>query len=112
MIVTVSGGAEREAARAAATLDLDSITERVLAAGATGFSNFLVMIPARAGRLFLGVTGAAVPNTFSERHAGSFHRATAISATTGARHVPVSREQRRIRDEAERRELRCGLLPA
>ncbi|HXU90506.1 MAG TPA: hypothetical protein VFQ62_16760, partial [Methylomirabilota bacterium] len=89
MIVTVSGGAARETTRATTALDLDSIAQRSLARQTACLAELLVMISACAGGLFLGVAGAAVPNTLPEGHAGSFHRADAISASTSASHVPA-----------------------
>jgi hypothetical protein len=113
MIVTVSGGAERKAAWTATTLDLETIAQRFLAGRAPGFTNLLVMAPAGAGRLLLGVASATVPNTFPERHAISF-RAGAISAPARARHVPVSaaRTTARFGGAARAgREVRCRVLP-
>ena len=55
MIVTVSGGAEGEAAGTAPTLDLDTIAQRSLAGRAPGLTDLLVMAPAGSGRFLLGV---------------------------------------------------------
>ena len=114
MLVTVSGGAERKAAWTATTLDLETIAQRPLAGRAARLTNLLVVAPAGAGRLFLGVASATVPDTFPERHAVSFCRAGAISASAGARHVPVSatRSTGRFRGRGrDRREVWCRVLP-
>ncbi len=72
------------------------------------------MISARAGGLLLGVAGAAVPDTFSERHAGSFLRGVAIAAWAAASHVPACRDKRvaTLAIGARRgRELHCRYFP-
>src|SRR5256885_15311248 len=115
MIVTVSGGAERKAARTAPALDLDTIVQRSPAGRAPGLTDLLVMAPASSGRFLFSVASATVPNTFPERHAVPFRRARAISASAGARHVPVSAARitaRLRRAAADRREVRCRVLPA
>lgn len=116
MIVTVSGDAERQTVWTTTALDLDAIAQRSPTRRATCFADLLVMIAAGASGLLLGVAGAAVPNTFPERHAGSFHRADAISASTAARHVPaswaVSSSVVSRAHMCDRREVRCGVLPA
>ena len=90
MIVTVLSGAGREAAWTATTLDFQPIAQRALAARASGLTDLQVVASAGASGFLLGVASATVPNTFAERHAGSFHRAAAIAASGSARHVPVS----------------------
>lgn len=114
MIVTVSSGAGREAAWTPPALDLETIAQRPLALHAAGLTDLLVMAPAGSGRFLLGVAGAAVPDTFPERHAGSFRRARAISASASARRVPVSRARSVARLQLGRRRQRedaCRVLP-
>ena len=114
MILTVSRRACRAAAGASAALDLEAVPQRALACRAAGLANLLVMCAAGAGRLFLGVAGAAVPDTLSERHAGSFHRGVANSAWRTASAMPASRV-RSVATLPHRgrsgRERRCRLFP-
>jgi hypothetical protein len=90
MIVTGSGRAQGEAARTAPAVDLDTIAQRSLAGRTASRANLLVMAAAGPGRFLLGVPSAPVPHTFPKRHAISFRRARAISASATARRVPAS----------------------
>jgi hypothetical protein len=114
MLVIMSSGAGRKTARTAATLDLDTIAQRSLAARASRLADSLMMIAAGTGRFLLGVAGATVPNAFPERHAGSFRRARAIFASAAARHVPVCAAcsaEPLCGEDVARREVRCRILP-
>ena len=114
MILTVSGGANRHAAWAAATLDLESIAQRTLARRAPCLADPLVVRAARPGGFLLGVAGAAIPNAFSERHAISFRRGSANSRVGGASDMPASPVRCiAVLTVAGRagREVRCRLLP-
>jgi hypothetical protein len=114
MIVTVSGRARGAAAGASPAFDLEAVPQRALARRAAGLANLLVMCAAGAGRLLLGVAGASVPDTLSERHAGSFHRGVANSASRVASAMPAWRASfvatlpHRGRSG---REPRCRLFP-
>jgi hypothetical protein len=69
---------------------------------------------AGAGRFFLGVASATIPNTFSERHAVSSRRDIANVATAGASRVPSSRARRiapLCRGVERDTVLRCRVLP-
>jgi hypothetical protein len=114
MILTVSGSANRRAAWTAATLDLQSVAERPLAGRASSLADSLMVGATGAGGFLLGVAGTTIPDTFSERHAVSFRRGDANSATGAARHVPAGR----VRGDAtlpatggDVREVHCQLLP-
>src|SRR5262249_54699908 len=63
-----SGRAPDGATRAALAVELDAVAQRPLTTRAARVTKLDMMGPARAGRLFLGVAGAAIPSTFSESH--------------------------------------------
>ena len=114
MIVTVSSSASRGAARTPPSLDLQAIAERTLAGAAAGLANLLMVCAAGPGGLLLGVTGAAVPDTLSERHAVSFRRGCANVACAGARRMPVPGARRVAgfgRAGRTRREVRYRIFP-
>jgi hypothetical protein len=113
MIVTVSSSASSGAARAAPALDLQAITQRTQAGAAAGLTNLLMVCAAGPGGLLLGVTGATIPDTLSERHAVSFRRGGANAACAGAMRVPVpGARSAAALDDATRpqREVRCRVF--
>jgi hypothetical protein len=96
MIVTVSGGAERRASWTASTLDLQAVAQRPLAGRTPRGADLLMVSAAGAGGFFLGVAGAAIPNTFPKRHAGSFPPRTRIPRRQVQSMCPWPRARRRI----------------
>jgi hypothetical protein len=90
MLVTGSGGPRRRAARTAASLDLGAIAKRAGAHRAARLTDPLMVGATRAGRGLLGVTGATVPDTFAEGHAGSSRSGGANVACARASAVPSS----------------------